>query len=150
MSVEQKLSELGVVLPEAAKPVGAYVPAVRSGNLIFTAGQVPLLNGEIKYAGKVGIDVSEEEAFAAARICAVNCLAAIKRLTGSLDNIRQIVKVVGFVNCAPDFTAQPKVINGASELLGQLFAGGHARSAVGVSALPLNAAVELEMVVEVG
>jgi enamine deaminase RidA (YjgF/YER057c/UK114 family) len=150
MSIEKKLSELGVQLPTAASPVGAYVPAVRSGKHIFTSGQVPLVNGEIKYAGKVGVDVSEEDAYQAAKICVINCLAAIKGLTGSLDGIKQVVKVTGFVNCSPDFTAQAKVVNGASEFLGQLFDTGHARAAVGVAALPLNAVVEVEIIVEVG
>ncbi|MBS4031946.1 MAG: RidA family protein [Clostridiales bacterium] len=149
MSIEKKLSEIGVELPTAASPVGAYVPAVRSGKHIFTSGQVPLVNGEIKYAGKVGVDVSEEDAYQAAKICVINCLAAIKGLTGSLDGIKQIVKVTGFVNSAPDFTAHAKVVNGASEFLGQLFETGHARAAVGVAALPLNAVVEVEMIVEV-
>jgi enamine deaminase RidA (YjgF/YER057c/UK114 family) len=149
LSIEKKLSEIGVELPTAASPVGAYVPAVRSGKHIFTSGQVPLVNGEIKYAGKVGVDVSEEDAYQAAKICVINCLAAIKGLTGSLDGIKQIVKVTGFVNSAPDFTAHAKVVNGASEFLGQLFETGHARAAVGVAALPLNAVVEVEMIVEV-
>lgn len=149
MSIEKKLSEIGVELPTAASPVGAYVPAVRSGKHIFTSGQVPLVNGEIKYAGKVGVDVSEEDAYQAAKICVINCLAAIKGLTGSLDVIKQVVKVTGFVNSAPDFTAHAKVVNGASEFLGQLFETGHARAAVGVAALPLNAVVEVEMIVEV-
>lgn len=149
MSIEKKLSEIGVELPTAASPVGVYVPAVRSGKFIFTSGQVPLVNGEIKYAGKVGVDVSEEDAYQAAKICVINCLAAIKGLTGSLDGIKQVVKVTGFVNSAPDFTAHAKVVNGASEFLGQLFETGHARAAVGVAALPLNAVVEVEIIVEV-
>lgn len=149
MSIEKKLSELGVELPAVASPVGAYVPAVRSGKYIFTSGQVPLVNGEIKYAGKVGIDVTEEDAYQAAKVCVINCLAAIKGLAGSLDGIKQVVKVTGFVNSPPDFTAHAKVVNGASEFLGQLFATGHARAAVGVAALPLNAVVEVEMIVEV-
>jgi len=147
---EAKLEELGIALPAAPKPVAAYVPAVQVEKYVYTSGQIPFVDGELKYQGKVGGELSEADGYAAAKICAINCLSAIKSLVGSLDNIEKIVKVVGFVNSAPGFTAQPKVINGASEFLGQVFgdAGQHARSAVGVSELPLGAAVEVELVVK--
>lgn len=151
MSIEAKLKELGFELPTVAAPVAAYVPAVKVDNYVYTAGQIPLVAGVLKYKGKVGADLSEEVAYQAAQICALNCLAAIKSVAGSLDYVEQIVKVVGFVNSAPGFTMQPKVINGASELLGNLFGaqGAHARSAVGVSELPIDAAVEVEMIVKI-
>ncbi|MCX7780658.1 MAG: RidA family protein [Negativicutes bacterium] len=151
MSFENKLKELGIQIPEAAKPVAAYVPAVKSGNYIYTSGQIPLVAGDLKYKGKVGKDLPLEQGYEAAKVCAINCLAAIKSLTGTLDAIESVVKVVGFVNSAPGFTDQPKVVNGASELIGNVFgqAGAHARSAVGVAELPLDAAVEVEMIVKV-
>jgi enamine deaminase RidA (YjgF/YER057c/UK114 family) len=145
-----KLSELGIELPPTVKPVAAYVPAVQTGNLVYTAGQVPVVAGEMAATGKVGADVSAEQGAELARICALNALAAVDSLVG-LDSIVRIVKVVGFVASAPGFGGQPGVINGASLLLGEVFgdAGAHARSAVGVSELPLNAPVEVEMIVEV-
>lgn len=151
MSFEAKLKELGITVPAPAKPVAAYVPAVKDGNYVYTSGQIPLVEGQLKFQGKVGKDLPLEQGYEAAKVCAINCLAAIKGVVGSLDNVEQIVKVVGFVNSAPGFTDQPKVINGASELVGQVFgkAGEHARSAVGVSELPINAAVEVEMIVKV-
>ncbi|MCL5046675.1 MAG: RidA family protein [Actinobacteria bacterium] len=151
MKIEAKIAELGLKLPEAPKPVAAYIPALRSGNLVYTSGQVPFVNGELKYQGKVGGQLSPEEGYEAARTCALNCLAVIKGVLGDLDRVKRVVKVVGFVASAPGFNGQPKVVNGASELLGQIFgqAGGHARSAVGVSELPLDSAVEVEMIVEV-
>ncbi|AXK33622.1 RidA family protein [Streptomyces armeniacus] len=148
--VELKLAELGLSLPEVPAPAGAYVPALRTGVYVYTAGQVPFVNGELPAAGKVGADVSPERAKELARICALNALAAVKTVAGDLDRIAQVVKVTGFVASAPDFTGQPGVLNGASELLGELLGekGRHARSAVGVAALPLDAPVEVELVVE--
>lgn len=148
MSAEQRLVELGLVLPEAPRPVAAYVPAVLSGNLLFTAGQLPFRDGKVEYTGKVGAALSEDEGYAAARLCALNCLAVARAALGSLDQVVRVVKVSGFVNSAPGFTGQPKVLNGASELLAEVFgeAGRHARAAVGVAELPLDAAVEVDMV----
>lgn len=149
--IEEKIAELGFELPEIAKPLAAYIPAKKVGDLVMTSGQVPLVKGEIKYAGKLGKDLSEEEGQNAARVCALNCLAAIKGVIGSLDNIEEIFKLSVFVNSSDEFTAQPKVANGASELIVNIFGdkGKHARSAVGVNQLPLNAAVEIEMIVKV-
>lgn len=151
MSYEAKLKELGLELPEAPKPVAAYVPAVKIQGFIYTSGQIPFIEGELKYKGKVGGGVSEEDAYEAAKICALNCLSVVKGQMGSLDKIERIVKLTGFVSSAPGFNMQPKVINGASELVGQIFgeAGNHARSAVGVNELPLDATVEVEMIVKV-
>jgi enamine deaminase RidA (YjgF/YER057c/UK114 family) len=145
-----RLNELEIELPRAAKALGAYVPAVRTGNLVYTAGQLPLVGGNLVRSGKVGAEISAEEGKALARICAVNALAAIDDLVG-VDAIARVVKVVGFVASAPGFTGQPGVINGASELFGEVFAdaGAHARSAVGVAELPLDAPVEVEVIVEV-
>lgn len=145
-----RLAELGVKLPPVVKPVAAYVPAVRTGNLVYTAGQVPMQAGSLAQMGHVGGDVSPEEGKALARICALNALAAVDSLVG-IDAVTRVVKVVGFVASAPGFNGQPGVVNGASELLGEVFgeAGAHARSAVGVSELPLNAPVEVELIVEV-
>jgi enamine deaminase RidA (YjgF/YER057c/UK114 family) len=150
VTASARLTELGIVLPQVAKPLAAYVPAVRSGHLVFTAGQLPLESGKLLRSGKVGAEVSDQDGKALARLCAVNALSAVNTVVG-IDSIRRIVKVVGFVASAPDFTGQPRVIDGASELFGEVFgdAGTHARSAVGVAALPLDAPVELEIVVEV-
>ena len=149
--IEQKLKEKGLELPEAPKPLAAYVPATKSGNLIFTAGQIPLQNGELKFSGKVGKDLSIDEAKSAAEICLLNGLSVIKSECGSLDNIAKIVKITVFINSADGFVDQAQVANGASELLVELFGekGKHARSAVGVSELPINSAVEIELIVEV-
>ncbi len=151
MSVSARLSELGIKLPEVAKPLAAYVPAVRSGNLVYTAGQLPIQAGKLAVTGKVGADVVPEVGKTLARVCALNALAAVDALVG-IDAVTQVVKVVGFVASAPGFNGQPGVINGASDLLAEVFGdqGAHARSAVGVSELPLNAPVEVELVVEVG
>ena len=147
---EAKLKELGVALPEAPKPLAAYIPATEAGGFVYTSGQIPLEAGELKYKGKVGAELTEEQGYAAAKLCAINCLSAAKSLIGDLDKIEKIVKVTGFVNSAPGFTAQPKVVNGASEFFGEVFgeAGKHARSAVGVSDLPIDAAVEVEIIVK--
>jgi enamine deaminase RidA (YjgF/YER057c/UK114 family) len=150
MSVQSKLAELGLTLPVAAAPVAAYVPAVRTGNLVFTAGQLPLVDGKIPFVGKVGSDVTPEQAKDMALICALNALAAVS-LVADIDQIERVVRVGGFVNGIPGFVAIPQVINGASELLIKLFGeanGKHARTAIGVAELPLNAPVEVEMVVQ--
>jgi enamine deaminase RidA (YjgF/YER057c/UK114 family) len=150
MSVKEKLDALGLTLPTAAAPVAAYVPAVKTGNLVFTAGQLPVVDGKLVQEGKVGSDVTPEDAKKMAEICALNALAAIS-LVADIDQIEKIVRVGGFVNGAPGFVAIPAVINGASELLIKLFGevnGKHARTAVGVAELPLNAPVEVEMVVQ--
>ncbi|MFC9325084.1 RidA family protein [Kitasatospora sp. NPDC057015] len=145
--VETKLAELGLTVPDVAPPVAAYVPAVRSGEYVFTSGQIPMVAGKLQTTGKVGAEVTPEEAKALAQICALNALAAVKSVIGDLDQIERVVKVVGFVASAPDFTGQPGVVNGASELFGHAFgaAGVHARSAVGVTVLPLDAPVEVEI-----
>lgn len=150
-AVEEKLAGLGLTLPEVAAPLASYVPAVRTGRYVYTAGQLPLVDGKLGVTGKVGAEVTPEEAKALARTCALNALAAVKSVVGDLDKVVRVVKVVGFVASAPDFTAQPGVVNGASELLGEALgdAGVHARSAVGVAVLPLDAPVEVEIQVEV-
>jgi enamine deaminase RidA (YjgF/YER057c/UK114 family) len=150
MSIKEKISSLGISLPTAAAPVAAYVPAVKSGNLVFTAGQLPVVDGKLLKEGKVGSDVTAEEAKEFAQICALNALSAIS-LVADLDQIERVVRVGGFVNCAPGFTAIPGVINGASEFLIKIFGdvnGKHARTAVGVAELPLNAPVEVEVIVQ--
>ena len=150
MSIKEKLAELGLTLPVAAAPVAAYVPAVRSGNLVFTAGQLPIVDGKVVITGKVGAEVTPEQAKDMAQICALNALAAIS-LVADIDQIERVVRVGGFVNGVPGFVAIPQVINGASELLIKLFGevnGKHARTAIGVAELPLNAPVEVEMVVQ--
>jgi enamine deaminase RidA (YjgF/YER057c/UK114 family) len=148
---EERLAELGLKLPDVAKPAGAYVPALRNGNLVYTSGQLPMVDGALQATGKVGAAVSAEQAKELAQRCALNALAAVKAEIGDLAKVRRVIKVVGFVASDPSFTAQPGVINGASELLGAVFgeAGVHARSAVGVAVLPLDAPVEVEIVVEV-
>ncbi|MGQ4600852.1 Atu1372/SO_1960 family protein [Nocardia sp. R6R-6] len=147
---EKNLAELGLTLPPVVVPLAAYVPAVRTGSLVYTSGQLPFVEGRLTSVGKVGAEVSSEEAAQAARLCALNALAAVHDLVG-LDAVVRIVKVVGFVASAPGFNEQPVVINGASEFLGQVFgdAGKHARSAVGVAELPRNTPVEVELIVEV-
>ncbi|MFI6293873.1 RidA family protein [Nonomuraea sp. NPDC050790] len=151
MTPEEKLAELGLTLPEVVPPLAAYTPAVRTGDLVYTSGQVPMVEGKLVGSGRVGADVSAEEATGHARICALNAVAALKSQVGDLSKVVRIVKVVVFVASAPDFTGQPGVGNGASELLRDVFgdAGVHARSAVGVAALPLGASVEVELIAEV-
>jgi enamine deaminase RidA (YjgF/YER057c/UK114 family) len=148
---EERLAELGLAVPEVAKPLASYVPAVRSGQHVYTAGQLPLREGELITTGKVGGEVTEEQALECARQCGLSALAAVRAETGELSAIKRIVKVVVFVASTPDFTGQPAVANGASDLFGEVFgeAGRHARSAVGVAALPRDAPVEVELVVEV-
>ncbi|MCH8942097.1 MAG: RidA family protein [Bacteroidetes bacterium] len=149
--IEDKIKKLGFELPEPTKPMAAYLPSVQSGNLVFTAGQIPVVKGELKYKGKVGFILTLEEAQKAAQICVLNCLSVVKSITGSLENIEQIVKLTVFVNSADNFTSQHLVANGASELLGEIFGetGKHARSAIGVNELPGDSAVEIEMVCRV-
>jgi enamine deaminase RidA (YjgF/YER057c/UK114 family) len=148
-TAEERLAELGLSVPEVPTPVAVYVPAVVSGDHVFTSGQLPMKNGELLVTGKVGGEVSPEEAKACAEQCALNAIAAVKSVVGDLANVAQVVKVVVFVASTPDFTGQPQVANGASELLGKVFgdAGVHARSAVGVPVLPLDSPVEVEIVV---
>jgi enamine deaminase RidA (YjgF/YER057c/UK114 family) len=150
-TVEDRLTELGLSVPEVAKPVAAYVPAVRTGKYVHTSGQLPMRDGSLMATGKVGGEVTPEEAYECARQCALNAIAAVKAEIGDLSQILRVVKVVAFVSSTPDFTGQPGVANGASELLGTAFgdAGLHARSAVGVPVLPLDAPVEVEILVEV-
>ncbi|WP_309051631.1 RidA family protein [Streptomyces sp.] len=149
-AVEARIAELGLTLPEVVPPIAAYQPAVRSGAYVYTSGQLPMVNGKLPTTGKVGAEVTPEEAKELAARCALNALAAVKSVAGDLDRIKRVVKVVGFVASAPDFTGQPGVINGASELLGEILGdkGVHARSAVGVTVLPLDAPVEVEVQVE--
>ena len=149
MKIEDRLTELGLSLPEVPAPVAAYVPVVRAGNWVYVSGQTPLRDGKLRVKGKVGKDVTLEDAYEEAKQCALNIMAAVKSVAGSLDNVERIVKLVGFVASTPDFTDAPKVVNGASELFVQVFGdkGKHARSAVGVAALPLDCCVEVEAVV---
>jgi enamine deaminase RidA (YjgF/YER057c/UK114 family) len=151
MSASARLAELGIALPVVVKPLGSYVPAVSSGNLVYTSGQLPIQDGTLVQTGKVGVDVTAEQGKELARICALNALAAVHSLVG-IDSVTQVVKVVGFVASGPGFNGQPGVVNGASDLLADVFGdrGVHARSAVGVAELPLDAPVEVELVVEVG
>ena len=149
---EERIRDLGLELPEPVAPLASYVPTVRTGSLVYTSGQVPLVKGDLPVIGKVGAEVSPEQGAEQARICALNAIAALKAEVGELSRVRRIVKVVGFVASAPDFYGQPQVINGASDLLGEVFgdAGKHARSAVGVAVLPRNVPVEVELIAEVG
>ena len=152
-AVEDRLTELGLSVPDVATPAGAYVPALQEGNLVFTSGQLPMVSGDLPQTGKVGDGhglVPADDAKALARICALNAIAAVKSVVGDLDRVTRVVKVVGFVASDPSFTGQPGVINGASELLGKVLgdAGQHARSAVGVAVLPLDSPVEVELIAE--
>ncbi|OMC13645.1 MULTISPECIES: RidA family protein [unclassified Mycobacterium] len=151
MTASARLGQLGVTLPQVVAPLAAYVPAVRTGNLVYTAGQLPMEAGKLARTGKVGAEITPDEGKALARLCALNALAAVDSLVG-IDAVTRVVKVVGFVASASGFHGQPGVINGASELLAEVFGdnGAHARSAVGVAELPLDAPVEVELIVEVG
>jgi len=151
MSVEAKLQELGIVLPEVPAPVAAYVPAVLAGGFVYTAGQIPFVEGKLKYSGVLGKDLSLEQGVEAAKICALNAIAAVKSVLGDLDRVEQVVKLTGWISSANDFTDQAKVMNGASELVGRIFGqvGKHARAAVASNVLPLGAPVEVEMIVKV-
>ncbi|MEU6080494.1 RidA family protein [Streptomyces sp. NPDC047108] len=150
-AVEDRIAELGLKLPEVVPPLASYVPAVRSGSYVYTSGQLPMVEGTLQGTGKVGAEVTQEKAAELAGVCALNALAAVKSVVGDLDRIARVVKVTGFVASAPGFTAQPGVVNGASELLGTVLGdkGVHARSAVGVAVLPLDAPVEVEIQVEI-
>lgn len=150
-NIEAKLQQMGITLPPVPKPVAAYIPARKVGNLVFVSGQGPAAEGEFVHVGKVGVNKTVQEGYEAAKICALNCLAAVKDLVGSLDKVEEIIQVRGFVNCATDFGEQPEVINGASELLQEIFGdqGKHARAALGTSSLPRDITVEVEMVVRV-
>jgi enamine deaminase RidA (YjgF/YER057c/UK114 family) len=149
--VEEKILELGLELPKISTPIASYIPAKKVGNLVFTSGQLPMVNGELTITGFLGKEVSIEDANRAAQVCTLNALAAVKGVIGDLDQIKSIIRVVGYVASTPEFTKQPAVVNGASDLLLQIFGdeGKHARSAIGVSALPLNAPVEIELTVEI-
>ncbi len=151
MNIEAKLKEMGIDLPQAVTPVANYVPAVRTGNLVFLSGHGPFKEDGSLITGQVGADLNVEQGYQAARRIAIGLLGSLKAAIGDLDKVKQVVKLLGLVNCGPDFTDQPKVINGASDLLVEVFGdkGKHARSAVGTNALPLNIAVEIEMIVEV-
>lgn len=149
--IEARLRELGITLPEAAMPAANYVPTVETGGQLWIAGQVPVLDGKLQYVGKVGGDVSDDDGVAAARLCGLNILAQAKATLGDLDRVERVIKLVGFVNGAPDFVAFPKIINGASDLMVDVFGenGKHARSAVGAGGLPFNVAVEVEAVLAI-
>ncbi|MFL6056143.1 MAG: RidA family protein [Actinoallomurus sp.] len=151
MTPEDRVRELGLEVPDVVAPLASYVPTARSGNLVYTSGQLPIIDGKLLATGKVGAEVGEEQAVELARTAALNAIAALKAEIGELSRVRRIVKVVGFVASAPDFFGQPQVINGASDLLGEVFgdAGRHARSAVGVAVLPKDAPVEVEIIAEV-
>jgi enamine deaminase RidA (YjgF/YER057c/UK114 family) len=149
--IDARLAELGITLPAVATPVAAYVPAMTSGNLLFTAGQIPFVDGALLATGKVGAEVSAAKAAELARVCALNALAAAHSVLGSLDMVTRVIKVNGFVASAPDFIGQPQVLNGASEVLAEIFGdiGQHARAAVGVAVLPLDAPVEVDLILEI-
>ena len=149
--IEEQLKRKGIELPEPPKPAGVYLPAVTVRNLVFVAGQIPSVKGVLRYKGKLVKDITLEDGYQAARVCALNALSVLKSELGTLDKVTRIVRVSGFVNCTDDFTDQPKVINGASDLLIEVFgdAGKHARVAVGTNALPLGAAVEVEILAEI-
>ena len=151
MIIEAKLAELGIDLPEAPAPVAAYQPWIRAGNLIFTSGQLPFRNGEISYAGKLGAELSNEDGYQAARQAALNAIAHIKSATGDLDKVNTIIRIEGYVHCAEGFRDHPQVLNGASDLIAEIFGdrGIHTRLALGINEMPLNAAVQLAMIVEV-
>lgn len=149
MSISQRLTDLGLQLPEVSVPVANYAPAVRTGDYVYTSGQLPVVAGDVVCEGLVGQDVTVQEAAAGARVCALNAIAAAAEQVGGVDRLARAVKVTGFVASAPGFFSQPQVVNGASDLLGEVFESSHARSAVGVSALPLNVSVEVEVIFEV-
>ncbi len=148
---EKKIIEMGIELPEAPKPVASYVAAVQTGNYIYVSGQLPLVQGSLQSEGKVGGDIDLDEAYQAAKTCTINCLSVVKEQTGDLSKVKKVVKVTGYVSSASGFNKQPQVINGASDFIAEVFgkAGEHSRAAVGVSELPLNSPVEVDMIVEV-
>lgn len=147
--IVEKLKQMGIEINDPPTPLASYVPAIQNDHYVYTSGQIPLVGGMLKYKGKLGLDLSEEQGYEAAKICAINCLCAIKGVIADLDRIEQVIRVKGFVNSAPGFIMQSKVINGASDFLGELFGeyGKHVRSAVGVNELPMDAAVEIELIV---
>ncbi len=151
MSIETKLEELDITLPEAPAAVAAYQPWILTGNLIFTSGQLPFRDGEIAYAGKLGAEISEEDGYQAARQCALNAIAQLKAATGNLDKIQKIIRIEGYVHCAEGFRGHPQVLNGASDLVAEIFGerGQHTRLALGINEMPLNAAVQLAMTAEI-
>jgi len=151
VEIEKKIKSLGLELPDVPKPVASYIPAVHSGNFVFTSGQLPTIKGELKARGKIGRDLTVEEGYECAKLAALNCLAALKSVVGELDRVRRVVRVTGFVNSEPGFKDQSKVMNGASDLLVEIFGdeGRHSRLAIGTSELPLGSPVEVEMIVEV-
>ena len=151
MTADEKLHELGIALPPAPAAVGAYLPWVRTGNLVFTSGQLPWLEGKLAYTGKLGADLGVEQGYQAARLCAINGIAQLKAAAGDLERVRQIVRIEGYVHAAPGFHDHPKVLNGASELLNEVFGarGRHARTALGINEMPLNAAVQLSLIAEI-
>lgn len=150
-TIEQRLIDHDIELPEAAAPAANYVPTVRSGNMLYVSGQVPVWNGGVRHVGKLGADISVEEGQTCARLCGLNVIAQAKAALGDLDRVARVVKLVGFVNCTPEFGDQPKVVNGASDLMAEVFGdkGKHARSAVGVASLPFGVAVEVEAILEI-
>lgn len=152
MTVEEKLRELGITLPAAPAAVGAYVPWVRTGNLIFTSGQLPWQEGKLAYTGKLGADLSVDQGYHAARVCTINAIAQLKAATGDLERIRQVVRIEGYVHAAPGFHEHAKVLNGASDLINEVFGlrGRHARTALGINEMPLNAAIQLCIIAEIG
>jgi len=151
MSIETKLEELGITLPEAPAAVAAYQPWIRTGNLIFTSGQLPFRDGQIAYEGKLGVELSQDDGYQAARQCALNAIAQLKAASGNLDKIQKIVRIEGYVHCADGFRGHPQVLNGASDLVAEIFGekGKHTRLALGINEMPLNAAVQLAMTAEV-
>jgi enamine deaminase RidA (YjgF/YER057c/UK114 family) len=151
MNPEEKLRQLGIVLPPPPPAVAAYVPWVRTGNLVLTSGQLPWKDGQMAFAGKLGAELNEQQGYQAARLCALNALAQLKEAVGDLEKVRRIVRVEGFVHCAPGFRGHPQVLNGASDLINEVFGprGAHARTAVGINEMPLNAAIELCLTAEV-
>ena len=151
MSIETKLEELGITLPEAPAAVAAYQPWIRTGNLIFTSGQLPFRDGQIAYEGKLGVELSQDDGYQAARQCALNAIAQLKAASGNLDKIRKIVRIEGYVHCADGFRGHPQVLNGASDLVAEIFGekGKHTRLALGINEMPLNAAVQLAMTAEI-
>ena len=150
-TIEQRLIDHDIELPEAAAPAANYVPTVRSGNMLYVSGQVPVWNGGFRHVGKLGADISVEEGQTCARLCGLNVIAQARAALGDLDRVARVVKLVGFVNCTPEFGDQPKVVNGASDLMAEVFGdkGKHARSAVGVASLPFGVAVEVEAILEI-
>lgn len=147
--LDEKIKRLGIIIPKPPEPIAGHVPAVKVRDMVYTSGQIPVVNGVLKYKGKIGLNLSEKDGHEAAKICCINCLSAIKGIVDSLDEVERVVKITGYVNSAPGFTGQSKVINGVSNLLDEIFEeSGHVRAVIGVYELPINAAVEVEMIVK--